>query len=212
MIDFYTANTFNGRRVALMLEETGLEYSTHWLNLMQGEQKQPDFLKLNPSGRIPVIVDHDTGNSEPFKLTQSVAILQYLAEKTGRFLPEAGYERARVYEWMHFHAIDIGSVLFSALYLQKLCTPAQEQAAAQLIERVHTLYQHFDQQLATHEYIAGQEYSIADITVLPAVMGKEAQIAEYTNLTRWLRQLKQRPAVQQVEKTCAEVAPPFAVK
>lgn len=212
MIDFYTANTFNGRRVGLMLEETGLEYTTHWLNLMQGEQKQPDFLKLNPSGRIPVIVDHDTDNAEPFILTQSVAILQYLAEKTGLFIPESGVERARVFEWMHFHAIDIGSVLFSAFYLQKLCTPAQEQAAAQLSESVHSLYQHFDQQLASHEYIAGPEYSIADITILPAVIGKEAQMTEYTNLIRWLQQLKQRPAVQRVEKNCAEVAPPFAVK
>jgi GST-like protein len=195
MIDLYTASTFNGQRVSIMLEETGLAYSAHRIDLMKGEQRKPDFLKLNPSGRIPVLVDHDSGTSDPFVLTQSVAILQYLAEKTQQLLPQTPQTRARVYEWMNFHAIDIGSVLFSAFYLRQLCSSRHPEAAKQLTKRVHELYQYFDQQLAKQEFLAGSNYSIADITVLPTVFNRE-QLAEYQNLSRWLQQLKQRPAVQ----------------
>ena len=148
MIDLYSANTFNGHRVSIMLEETGLDYSAHRIDLARGEQRQPEFLRLNPSGRIPVMVDHDSGTPSPFVLTQSVAILQYLAEKTGQLIPESLQERAKVYEWMHFYAVDIGSVIFSAFYLQQLCSAKQPQAAEQLRKRVHDLYGYFDQQLA----------------------------------------------------------------
>lgn len=195
MIDLYTASTFNGQRVSIMLEETGLTYTSHRIELAKGEQHQSDFLKLNPSARIPILVDHDTGISQPFVLTQSVAILQYLAEKSGQFLPESLTERARVYEWMHFHAIDIGSTLFNAFYLQRRTKPRQEQAAEKLRHRVHELYHFFDQQLAENEFLAGARYSIADITALPVVMTQEQTLAEYPNLTLWLQQLKQRPAV-----------------
>ncbi len=196
MIDLYTASTFNGQRVAIMLEETGLEYSTQWVDLAKGEQRQPDFLRLNPSGRIPVIVDHDTETSTLFVLTQSTAILQYLAEKTQLLLPDSILARAKVYEWMHFHAIDLGSVIFSAFYLESRSKPKQQQAAEQLRKRVHELYRYFDQQLIEQEFLAGTSYSIADITALPAVMTQEKKLAEYSNLIRWLEQLKQRPAVQ----------------
>jgi GST-like protein len=196
MIDLYTASTFNGQRVAIMLEETGLEYSTQWVDLAKGEQRLPDFLRLNPSGRIPVVVDHDTELSTPFVLTQSTAILQYLAEKTQLLLPDSILARAKIYEWMHFHAIDLGSVIFSAFYLENRSKPKQQQAAEQLRKRVHELYRYFDQQLAEQEFLAGTSYSIADITALPAVITQEKKLAKYSNLIRWLEQLKQRPAVQ----------------
>jgi GST-like protein len=196
MIDFYTANTFNGQRVAIMLEEVELPYTIHRLNLMKGEQQKPEFLKLNPSGRIPVLVDSDSGSSTPFILTQSIAILQYLSEKTGQLMPENILEKARVYEWMDFHAVDIGSNLFSAFYLQQRCTPPQESAAELLRERVLELYRFFDEQLSEQEFIAGASYSIADITILPAALALEQQLTDYVNLTRWLQQLKNRPAVQ----------------
>lgn len=196
MIDFYTANTFNGQRVSIMLEETGLPYSIHRLDLMKGEQQKPAFLKLNPSGRIPVIVDSDSGSSEPFILTQSVAILQYLTDKTGQLMPEEILDKARVYEWMAFHAVDIGSNLFSAFYLQQRCKPSQEKSAELLRERVLELYRFFDQKLGEQEFIASTSYSIADITILPAALAQEQQLAEYPHLTRWLQQLKKRPAVE----------------
>ena len=196
MIDLYSAKTFNGQRVSIMLEEVGLDYSAHRVDLVKGEQRQPEFLRLNPSGRIPVLVDHDSGTSDPLVLTQSVAILQYLAEKTRQLLPGSLINRAKIYEWMQFYAVDIGSVIFSAFYLQRLCTVKQPQAAEQLRNRVHDLYRHFDQQLAEQEFLAGSNYSIADITALPAVLTQEQELVNYMNLTHWLQQLKQRPAVQ----------------
>ena len=196
MIDLYTASTFNGQRVSITLEETGLDYSTHRVDLSKNEQQQPNFLRLNASGRIPVLIDHNSGASDSLVITQSTAILQYLAEKTKQLLPESLVDRAKVYEWMHFHAVDIGSVLFSAFYLQQRTTPKQEQAAEQLRQRVHKLYQFFDQQLAKQEFLAGTSYSIADITALPAVITQEQKLTDYSNLTRWLQQLKQRPAVK----------------
>ncbi len=196
MIDLYTANTFNGQRVSIMLEEIGLEYSAHRVDLSKGEQHLADFLKLNPSARIPVLVDNDSGTSAPLVLTQSVAILQYLAEKSQLLLPESLAERARVYEWMHFHAIDIGSTIFSAFYLQQRIQPTQQQAADQLRQRIHELYHFFDQQLAKHEFLAGEHYSIADITALPAVISQQDKLSSYPNLMRWLQQLNQRPTVQ----------------
>ena len=195
MINLYTASTFNGQRVSIMLEETGLPYSVHAIDLIKGDQRQPEFLKLNPSGRIPVLVDHDNAEAEPLVLTQSTAILQYLAEKTGKLMPDSLSARARVYEWMHFHAVDIGSTVFSAFYLQRLSSPKQIEAAEQLRNRVHELYRYFDEQLAEHEFLAGS-YSIADVTALPVVISQEQKLAEYPDLTRWVQQLKQRPAVQ----------------
>ena len=196
MINLYTANTFNGQRVSIMLEEIGLPYSVHKVDLAKGEQRQADFLQLNPSGRIPVLVDQDEGDPEPLVITQSTAILQYLAEKTGQLLPDSLPARAKVYEWMHFHAIDIGSMIFSAFYLQRRSSPKQLEAAEQLRKRVHEFYRYFDEQLAEHEFLVGGFYSIADVTALPAVITQEQTLTEYSNLIRWLQQLKQRPAVQ----------------
>ncbi len=196
MIDLYSANTFNGQRVSIMLEEVSLDYSSHWVDLMKGEQRQSEFLSLNPSGRIPVLVDHDSGASSPLVLTQSIAILQYLAEKTQKLLPNSLLDRSKVYEWMHFYAVDIGSVIFSAFYLQQLCSVKQPEAAEQLRKRVYELHQYFDQQLAKHEFLAGKSYSIADIAALPAVIAQGDILAEYSNLSRWSQQLQQRPAVQ----------------
>lgn len=196
MIELYTASTFNGQRAAIMLEETGLDYVAHRVDLWKGEQRRPAFLKLNPSGRIPVLLDYDSGESAPFILTQSVAIVQYLAEKTGRLLPHSLQERARVYEWLQFHAVDIGSSVFSAFYLKRLCSPRQHQAARLITERVIELYSHFDRRLADHEFLAGANYSIADIIAMPAALAQQEQLADYAHLTRWLHQLKQRPEVQ----------------
>ncbi len=196
VIDLYTANTFNGQRVPIMLEEIELPYNAHNIDLKNGEQKKLDFLQLNSSGRIPVLVDKSEDSSTSLIITQSTAILQYLSEKTGKLIPKSLQQRAKVYEWMHFHAIDIGSVIFNAFYLQRRSSPKQIVAAEQLRKRVHELYQYFDQQLAEYEFLAGGFYSIADITALPAVISQEKKLTDYSKKKRWCQQLKQRSAVQ----------------
>ena len=196
MMELYTANTINGQRVSIILEETGLAYAAHRIDLGKGEQYKPSFLKLNPSARIPVLVDHDVDNSSPFVLTQSIAILQYLAEKTHHFLPESLRDRAKTYEWMSFYTVDIGAVRFDAFYLEHGCKPKQPQAAGLLRQRAHQWYQFIDQQLSQYEFLAGETYSIADIALLPAAITQQEQLSEFPNLSRWIHQLKQRPAVQ----------------
>ncbi len=197
MFDLYTSSTPNGQRASIMLEETGQPYTTHWIDLSKGEQRKPAFLRLNPSGRIPVLVDHDSSGREPLVLTQSVAIVQYLAEKTGKLLPEDLIKRARVYEWMQFHATDIGATLFTCFYLQRRSLFGLSMAAFILRRWALGLYHHFDEQLAAQPYLAGPEYTIADVIVLPGALAQENRLRDYRNITRWLEDLKQRPAVQQ---------------
>ncbi|HFD13007.1 MAG TPA: glutathione S-transferase family protein [Crenotrichaceae bacterium] len=197
MIDLYTYGTFNGRRASIMLEETGFEYTPHVVDLMKGEQKQPDFIKLNPSGRIPTIVDHQSAAGQPIVLSQSGAILLYLAEKSGRFLPNDTVSRAQVFEWLFYHATDIGPNLFNVFYFNTLCNPPQPEAAHLLEQRTLDHYALFDQHLANNEYLAGAEYTIADIAMFPAIaLQKEDIFKQLSHIQRWISLLMTRPAVQ----------------
>lgn len=193
MIDFYTFATWNGKRVAIMLEETGLEYQVHKIDLAKGEHKQADFLGINPSGRIPTIIDNDEGNG--LIVTQSAAILVYLAEKSGLFLPQETVARAGVMEWLFFHATDISPTMFDSFFLSKRCEPNQLEAAKFLDQRIFELYKNFDEQLAKNEFIAGDDYSIADIAIFPTI-NNEAILANYAHLKRWHVQVSERAAVQ----------------
>ncbi|HHJ39110.1 MAG: hypothetical protein AXA67_11260 [Methylothermaceae bacteria B42] len=196
MFDLYTYATPNGQRASIMLEETGQPYTVHWVNLIQGEQQQPAFLKLNPTGRIPVLVDHNASGGQPLVLTQSVAIVQYLAEKTGTLLPKGQDMRARVYEWMQFHATDIGATFLSAFYLQRRSFLGLSLSATLLKKRAFELYRHFDAQLTKHPFLAGPEYTIADVIAFPGVLAQEKRLGDYRHLNRWLQALKQRPQIQ----------------
>ncbi len=197
MIDFYTFKTFNGQRVSIMLEETGLEYTAHKVNLRKGQQKLPEFLKINPSGRIPAMVDHDSAFLEPLMLSQSTAILLYLAEKSGRFLPLEPVAKAHTLEWLMFDATDIGPNAFGAFYFTNRISPTLPDAAKVLVERNLELYQYFDQRLADNDYLAGEQYTIADIATLPHVVAKQDEIYKrYRNIQRWAEMLLTRSAVQ----------------
>lgn len=197
MIDLYTYGTPNGWRASIMLEETGLEYSVHKVDLMAGQQSQPEYLQINPTGRIPAIVDHDAEEGEALVLSQSAAILLYLAEKTGRLLPANPAAKASVLEWLLFHAADITPTGFNAFYLSSRVKPAHPEAAKVLLQRNLDFYRYFDQRLADHEYLAGDSYSIADIAALPAVVSRQEVLFErYPHIHRWCDALLARPAVQ----------------
>ena len=195
MLDFYTYGTFNGQRVSIMLEETALEYQVHKVDIMKGEQNEADFLAVNPSGRIPTIIDNDF--EQPLIVTQSAAILLYLAEKTGLFLPKETIARAKVIEWLFFHATDITPSMFDSYYLTQRCETKELAAAKLLDKRIFGLYKNFDAQLAKHEFIAGDQYSIADIAIFPAIKAdNDAFFKEYANINRWFKQLAARPSIQ----------------
>ncbi len=193
MIEFYTAATSNGRRVAIMLEETGLDYTVHQINLSQGEQRQPKFLKLNPAHGIPVIVEQSSNEDPDFVLTQSVAILIYLAEKSGKLMPCNACQRARMYQWLLFDATDISQVRLES---SRLGWNDFTDAAAFLYERVLHRYDTLEQHLANHLYLAGEVFTIADISAYPWAFSMDLDLQRFPHIHRWLKRIEQRPAVQ----------------
>lgn len=194
MIDLFTWGTPNGRKVSIMLEELGLPYRTHGVNIASGEQFELPFLEISPGGKIPAIVDHDTGT----KMMQSGAILLYLAKKTGRFLPEDEAAHWQVMEWLMWQMGDLGPMLGQAHHFLKF----NEGKAPYAETRYHTiaekLYQVLDRRLEGRAFVV-DDYSVADIAIWPWISRYEwhqVTITEFPNVTRWYRAIAARPAVQ----------------
>jgi glutathione S-transferase len=194
MIELYTAATPNGYKVSIMLEEAGLEYTVHPIDLGQGEQKTPEFLAMNPNGRIPVIVDRD---NDDFVVFESGAILIYLAEKTGQLLPREERARSRVLQWLMFQMGGVGPMMGQANVFYRYF-PEKIPAAIQRYQHEgRRLLGVLDRQLAGREYICG-EYSIADIATWPWAVIHEwsgIDISGFDNLQAWLERMAGRPAV-----------------
>jgi len=191
-IKLYTAATPNGWKISIALEEMGLPYEVRVIDFATQEQKADWYVRLNPNGRIPTLDD------EGFILFESGAILIYLAEKTGRFLPQDVPGRSRVIQWLMFQMSAVGPMMGQAnVFLRYF--PEKIPAAIERYQReVTRLFGVLDRQLASHEYIAG-EYSIADMSLWPWVSGYEwsgVSVAEFASLQRWLSAVGARPAVQ----------------
>jgi GST-like protein len=195
MIDFYTYNTFNGQAVAMALEEMQLEYRLIVVDLVKKEHLNPEFLMLNPSGRIPVVVDHC--GEKPLVISQTGAILIYLAEKTGCLLPKNIIHKAKVLEMLLFQLTDISTNLFNNFYLKSLVTPKQTTAGDMMKQRAITFYSVVDFELSKHSYLGSNELSIADLACFPVVerLQKEESIQSLTHLQRWYKIMKNRPGV-----------------
>ena len=188
----YTAPTPNGWKISIALEEMGLPYEVKVVDFASNEQKSPWYVKLNPNGRIPTLLD------DGFALFESGAILIYLAEKTGRFLPHDVQGRSRVIQWLMFQMSAVGPMMGQANVFLRYFPEKIQPAIDRYQREVTRLFGILDQQLATHDYIAG-DYSIADMALWPWVSGYEwsgVSIAEFANLQRWLAQVGDRPAVQ----------------
>jgi glutathione S-transferase len=195
VIDLYTSPTPNGWKVSIMLEETGLPYPVHPIDLGALEQKQPAFLKINPNGRIPAIVDRDAGD---FPVFESGAILLYLAEKTGQLLPTHAKQRSVAIQWLMFQMGGVGPMQGQANVFFRYA-PEQIQYA---IDRYHNetkrLYGVLDTRLAEVPYLAG-DYGIADIATWPWVSihgWAGVEVDDLPNLQRWIEAVGARPAVQ----------------
>ncbi|HLQ09194.1 MAG TPA: glutathione S-transferase N-terminal domain-containing protein [Steroidobacteraceae bacterium] len=191
-IKLYTAATPNGWKISIALEEMGLPYEVRVIDFAAQEQKADWYVRLNPNGRIPTL---DDGG---FILFESGAILIYLAEKTGKFLPQDVHGRSRVIQWLMFQMSGVGPMMGQAnVFLRYF--PEKIPAAIERYQReVTRLFGVLDRQLASHEYIAG-EYSIADMALWPWVSGYEwsgVSVAEFASLQRWLSLVGARPAVQ----------------
>ena len=194
MIDLYTAATPNGHKISIALEEMGLPYTVHALSLTAGEQKLPAFLEINPNGRIPAIVDRD---SDDFAVFESGAILVYLAEKTGQFLPTDVKGRSRVMQWLMFQMGGVGPMMGQANVFFRYAPEKLPWAIGRYQREVRRLFEVLDRQLGREPYLAG-DYSIADMATWPWVRAYEwsgVEIDGLANLQRWLDAVGERPGV-----------------
>ena len=193
MIDLYTWSTPNGRKVSIMLEEVGLPYKAHAINITKDEQHAPEFLKIAPNNRIPAIVDQDNGMS----LFESGAILMYLAEKTGKLWPQEGEAKWRVMEWLMWQMGGAGPMLGQVHHFVKYNKGKSQYSEERYSKEAQRLYGVLDRRLAEHEYVAG-DYSIADISIWPWTSRfdwQEVDLNEYPNVLRWYKAIATRPAV-----------------
>jgi GST-like protein len=201
LIDFYTWTTPNGRKISVMLEECGLEYTTHAVNLQKEEQFKPEFLTIAPNNKIPAIVDHDAPGG-PVSIFESGAILLHLAEKSGKFLPASGPERAKVLEWLFWQMGGIGPIMGQAGHFTTQAPEQVPYAIDRFISESARLIKVLDTQLSKTEFMAG-EYSIADMATYPWVIlgfdliksAKPDVIGEGENVARWIKMIGERPAV-----------------
>jgi GST-like protein len=162
MLDVYAFATPNSIKVPVALEELGLAYTLHGINVRKGEQKAPDFIQLNPNAKVPVLVDDETGTG-PMVLTESAAILIYLAEKTGKLLPSAGEARARVFEQLFFHASGLGPAFGQSGFFQRQAAEPQPLAIQRFSTEAKRALGVLDHVLAERRFVAGDDYTIADI-------------------------------------------------
>jgi GST-like protein len=195
MIDLYTAATPNGHKVSIVLEELGLPYTVHALSFDKKEQKSEDFLKINPNGRIPAIVDRANGD---FAVFESGAILIYLAELSGKLMPQDPKGRSVVFQWLMFQMGGVGPMQGQANVFFRYFPEKLQGAIDRYQHETRRLYEVLDTRLQTVEFLAG-EYSIADIATFPWVRGHEwsgVSVDGLTALQRWMATLEARPAVQ----------------
>jgi GST-like protein len=205
VIDLYTWTTPNGRKANIMLEEIGLPYTVHAIDISKDEQFTPEFLKISPNNRIPAIVDRDNGMS----LMESGAILIYLADKTGKLLPKSGMERYKVIEWLMWQMGGPGPMLGQVHHFVKYNPGKAPYAEERYLKEAARLYKVLNTQLGLHEYVAG-EYSIADIAIWPWISRFEWQtinLNDYPNVKRWYLEIAKRPAVQAGYKVPKDMGP-----
>ena len=199
MIDLYYWMTPNGHKITLFLEETGLDYTIHTINISKDEQFAPDFLKIAPNNRIPAIVDHAPADSgEAISIFESGAILQYLAEKTGQFLSKDLRTRTATMQWLFWQMGGLGPMAGQNHHFNIYAPVKLPYAQERYIKETARLYGVMDKQLAQQDYLAG-EYSIADMASYPWVHSHERQsqdLNDFPNLKRWFEVISARPATQ----------------
>ena len=199
MIHLYTAGTGNGRRASVMLDECGLQYTAHKLDLAKGEQKKPDYLAINPAGAIPAIVDEAGPGGKKLTLAQSGAILLYLAEKTGKFLPKDPAKKAEALQWFMAVSTDIAPAS-STIFVMGNAAPDKTPANQQFLEsRFGNMLKNCDAKLAKNKYLAGDEVTLADLALIPVVDSRKALIDKtpgLDNLKRWAAEMTARPGVK----------------
>jgi GST-like protein len=199
MIDLYTWPTPNGHKAAIMLEETGADYRVHPVDIANGEQFAPAYAAINPNGKIPAIVDQDGPGGGPFAVFESGAILVYLAEKTGRCLSVDPRRRSQAIQWLMFQVGGIGPMFGQAQHFRRFAPQPLPYAIERYSKEAARLYGVLDKRLAVSEFVAEDDYSIADIACYPWVARHAWQgvaLTDYPHVGRWVATVGGRPAVQ----------------
>jgi GST-like protein len=207
MIDVYTWATPNGHKVHIMLEECGLEYKVHPINIGAGDQFGEAFLKISPNNKIPAIVDPDGPDGQPISLFESGAILLYLAGKTGKFLPENVRGKYEALQWLMFQMGGVGPMLGQAHHFRIYAPEKIEYAVNRYTNEAKRLYGVIDKQLSQHAWLAGDSYSVADIATFPWLRSWQNQgveLDDYPHLKRWFNEIAERPAVKRGVEVLAE--------
>jgi GST-like protein len=199
MIDLYTWPTPNGHKIHIMLEETGQAYRVHPINIGAGDQFKPEFLKISPNNKMPAMIDSDGPDGKPISMFESGAILLYLASKTGQFLPEDLRERWSVLQWLMFQMGSVGPMLGQAHHFLAYAPEKIPYAMRRYTNEANRLYGVMDRRLAESKFIACDEYTIADIAIMPwlrSYKNQGVEMDEYPHVKPWFDGIAARPAVQ----------------
>lgn len=212
MIDLYYWTTPNGHKVSLFLEEAGLPYKVHPINIGQGDQFKPDFLKIAPNNRIPAIVDqHPTDGGAPISLFESGAILLYLAEKTGQFIPKDLRGRQEALQWLFWQMGGLGPMAGQNHHFSQFAPEKIPYAIKRYVDETARLYGVLDRRLADRAFVAGEDYSIADMAIYPWIVSHKWQsqrLEDFPHVQRWFNSIKERPATVRAYELVQKVNPP----
>lgn len=212
MIDLYYWTTPNGHKITLFLEETGLPYRIQPINIGKGEQFAADFLKIAPNNRIPAIVDHDPADHQaPLSLFESGAILLYLAEKTGHFLPKDLRGRQETLQWLFWQMGGLGPMAGQNHHFSRFAPEKIPYAIKRYVDETARLYGVLNKRLADRPFVAGAEYSIADMAIYPWIVSHQWQsqnLDDFPALKAWFERIKARPATQRAYALVEKINPP----
>lgn len=198
MIDLYYWGTPNGKKISIALEELGLEYQSHPINILKNDQFSAEFLAISPNNKIPAIVDHDTVDGQPLAIFESGAILQYLGRKTGQLYPQDERQRVLVDQWLMWQMGGFGPMLGQNHHFSRFAPERIPYATQRYQDETKRLYGVLDYQLTGQQYVAG-EYSIADIAIFPWIISHEWQninLNDFPNVKAYFERIQARPAVQ----------------
>ncbi|MDR0280347.1 MAG: glutathione S-transferase N-terminal domain-containing protein [Paucimonas sp.] len=211
MIDLYYWTTPNGHKITLFLEETGLPYRIHPINIGKGEQFAADFLKIAPNNRIPAIVDNDTADGQPLSLFESGAILLYLAEKTGQFIPQDLRGRQEALQWLFWQMGGLGPMAGQNHHFNRFAPEKVPYAIKRYVDETARLYGVLDKRLADRPFVAGEAYSIADMAIYPWIVPhtfQQQDLNDFPHLKAWFERIQARPATQRAYALVDSINPP----
>jgi GSH-dependent disulfide-bond oxidoreductase len=212
MIDLYSWPTPNGHKIHIMLEECGLPYAVHAVDIGAGDQFKPEFLKISPNNKIPALVDSEGPDGKPISIFESGAILVYLAGKTGRFMPDDTRGRYEVLQWLMFQMGGVGPMLGQAHHFRIYAPEKIDYAYNRYTNEAKRLYGVMDKRLQSSKFIAGKTYTIADMAIFPWLRSWQNQgidWADYPTLKKWFDGISQRPAVQKAVQVLADRRKPL---